>query len=337
MVDFVKYCDRSVRKKDVVMLNSNNIPWTQNNDSDDSDDEDVVPMGEFWPLPEDEWTVVKRPQKKTRGNHGSDRGRTDIPGRKWDKFGLYYDELEEIIDTEALLSTRKEVPQITEMLPNLQTEKETVTIKVKPIVKQIPDEIETVLIDITDGRDIGSVNVVVSPHGREHQEIGTKTKTEELFSDGREVIPNKMAEEASTGTLTEIREVITQTTATNATTKGGLIVKSVPRPVMVEVLEETRTDEDTIEEYTFDILDKDEMIKREVSTELLDISRQWITQGFVELAEEAKLVGVGNTPSVLMNEVLPEISEVTRLTSDSISWKIEEGIEQSVESLGVRL
>ena len=215
-------------------------------------------MGEFWPLPEDEWTVVKRPQKKTRGNHGSDRGRTDIPGRKWDKFELYYDELEEFIDTEALLSTQKDVLQITEMLPNLQTEKETVTVKVKPIVKQIPDE-------IADGRDIGLVNVVVSPHGREHQEIGTKTKTEELFSDGREVIPNKMAEEASTGTLTEIREVFTQITATNATTKGGLIVKSVPRPVMVEVLEEIRTDEDTIEEYTFDILDKDETIKREVS------------------------------------------------------------------------
>ena len=103
---------------------------------------------------------------------------------------------------------------------------------------------------------------------------------------------------------------------------------------MVEVLEETRTDEDTIEEYTLDILDKDETIKREVSTELLDISRQRITQGFVELAEEAKLVGVGNTPSVLMNEVLPEITEVTRPTSDFISWKIEEGIEQSVESLG---
>ena len=71
------------------------------------------------------------------------------------------------------------------------------------------------------------------------------------------------------------------------------------------MLEETRTDEDT-EEYTFDILDKVETITREVSTELLDISRC----------------------------VLPEITEVTRPTSDSISWKIEEGIGQSVESLG---
>ena len=139
-----------------------------------------------------------------------------------------------------------------------------------------------------------------------------------------------MAEEASTGTLTEIREVITQTTAMNATMKGDLIVKLIPRQVMVEVLEESKTDENTIEEYTCDILDKNETTKRKVSTELLDMSQKCITQGFLELAEEAKLVGIGKTPSVLMNEVLPEITEITRPTSDSISWKIEEDIEQSV-------
>ena len=35
-----------------------------------------------------------------------------------------------------------------------------------------------------------------------------------------------------------------------------------------------------------------------------------------------------------MTEVLPEILEVTGPTSDSISWKIEEGIEESAVSLG---
>ena len=46
MDDFEKYCDRPVRKKDGVMLNSNNIPWPHNNESDDSDNEDVLPVGE---------------------------------------------------------------------------------------------------------------------------------------------------------------------------------------------------------------------------------------------------------------------------------------------------
>ena len=217
------------------------------------------------------------------------------------------------------------------MLPKLQTEEETVTIKVKPIVKQIPDEIGAVLIDIADGRDIGSVNVIVSPQGGERQEIGAMTKTEELFSDGHEIGPNRMAEEASAGTLTEIREVSPQTTAANVTMKGDLIVKPVPCPVIVDVSEETRTDEGTIGEHTFDILGKNETVKREVSTELLDISRQWIPQGFLELGE---LLGVGNTPSGIMTEVLPEIVEVTGPTSDSISLKIEEGIEESAVSLG---
>ena len=160
MDDFEQYCDRPVRKKDGVTLNSNNIPWPHNNESDDSDNEGVLPVGEFWPIPEEEWTVVKRPQKKPRG---SDRGRTDISGRKLDKVGLYCDELEEIIDTEALLGARVEAPRITEMLPDIQTEKETVTVKVKPIVEKEPEGIGAVLIDIADGRDNCSVNVVISP------------------------------------------------------------------------------------------------------------------------------------------------------------------------------
>ena len=69
------------------------------------------------------------------------------------------------------------------MLPDIQTEKETVTVKVKPIVQKEPEGIGAVLIDIADGRDNCSVNVVISPQGREHQKMGIRTKTEELFSE----------------------------------------------------------------------------------------------------------------------------------------------------------
>ena len=224
------------------------------------------------------------------------------------------------MDAEAPLNIRSEVPRIPGMVPKVITEKETVTIKVKPIVKQRPDEIGAVLSDGADGRDIGSVNVIVCPPRREHQEIGPMMKTEELFSDGHGVGQNQMAEETSVGTLIVI--------------KDDLIVKPVPSPVIVDVSEETRTNEGTTEVCAFDILCRNETRKREVSTELLDISRQWITQGFLRLAEEAKFVGVGNTPSGMMTEVLPEIAEVTGPTSDSISWKIEEDSEESAVSLG---
>ena len=39
------------------------------------------------------------------------------------------------------------------------------------------------------------------------------------------------------------------------------------------------------------------------------------------------------TPSVRMNEVIPQITEITRPMCNYISWKIEEDMEQSVESL----
>ena len=39
------------------------------------------------------------------------------------------------------------------------------------------------------------------------------------------------------------------------------------------------------------------------------------------------------TLSVRMNEVIPQITEITRPMYNYISWKIEEDMEQSVESL----
>ena len=53
----------------------------------------------------------------------------------------------------------------------------------------------------------------------------------------------------------------------------------------------------------------------------------------IELAEEARIVDVRQTPSVRMNEVIPQITEITKPMCNYISWKIEEDMEQSVESL----
>ena len=237
-----------------------------------------------------------------------------------DEVRWYSDELEEITDAEVPLDIRSEVPWIPGMLPEVITEKETVTIKVNPIVNQRPDEIGAGLSDGADGRDIGSVNVIVCPSRREDQEMGAIMKTEELFSDGRGVGQNHRAKETSVGTLMVI--------------KDDLIVKPGPSLVIVDVSEETRTNEGTTEVCVFDNLCRNETTKREVSTELLDISREWIPQGFLRLAVEAKSVGVGDTPSGMMIEVLPEIADVTGPTSDSISWKIEEDSEESAVTLG---
>ena len=191
MDDYRKYCDRPVRKKDSVTLSSYDTPLSHNKELDDTEDEEMLPMGEFWPIPEEDWTVVERSHGKPRGTNGSDRGRTHSPVRKLDNLGLCCDEVDDIIDTEALLIYGNEATRIADTLPKIETEKETVIVKVKPIVGKQPDGIGAVSIDITDGRDTCPVNVVVTPRGREHQNHGTRTQAGELFPEGLEVIPKR--------------------------------------------------------------------------------------------------------------------------------------------------
>ena len=103
----------------------------------------------------------------------------------------------------------------------------------------------------------------------------------------------------------------------------------------VEVVEETETDKITFEEYTDGHLVKDETIKLGVSTELVDLPLMLITRGFLELAEEARLVHVRLTPSGCMNEFIQQITETKEPMSKDISWKIEEVMEQSVDAFCV--
>ena len=234
MDDYRKYCERLVRKKDSVTLNSYDTPWSHIKESDDSEDEEMLPTEEFWPIPEDDWTVVERSHGKPRGTNSSNRGWAHNPGGKLDNKGLRYDELDDIIDTKVLSSYRKEAARIADTFPKIGTEIETVLVNVKPIVGKQPDRIGAVSIDITDGRDNCPVNVVVTPQGRERQNRGIRTQAGELFPERLEVIPNEMAEEVTTGDLADRCEVITKMTAIKATTKDDVIIRPAPRQVRVE-------------------------------------------------------------------------------------------------------
>ena len=139
MDDYRKYCDRPLIKKDSVMLNSSGTPWSHLKESDDSEDEEILPTEEFWPIPEDEWTVVERSHGKPRGNSSSYRDRTHNPGGKLDNIGLCYDELDDIIDTKVLSSYRKDAVRMADTFPKTTTDIETVIVDVKPIVEKQPD------------------------------------------------------------------------------------------------------------------------------------------------------------------------------------------------------
>ena len=251
MDDYREYCERPVTNKDSVTLNSYDTPWSHIKESDDSEDEEMLPTEEFWPIPEDDWTVVERSHRKPRGTNSSNRGRAHIPSGKLDNKGLRHDELDNIIDTKVLSSYRKEAARIADTFPKIGTEIETVIVNVKPIVGKQPDRIGAVSIDITDGRDNCPVKVVVTPQGRECQNHGIRTQAGELFTERPEVIPNEMAEEVTTGDLADRCELIPKTTTMKATTKDDVVIRPAPRQVRVEVLEETRTNENTVEECTY--------------------------------------------------------------------------------------
>ena len=50
-----------------ALIKSLGSRWPNNVDSDDSEDDDVLPQEECWTLPDDGWTLVERPQVKSRG------------------------------------------------------------------------------------------------------------------------------------------------------------------------------------------------------------------------------------------------------------------------------
>ena len=228
------------------MLNSSSTPWSHVKESDDSEDEEISPTEEFWPIPEDEWTLVERSHGKPRGNSSSYQGRTHNSGGKLDKIGLRYDELDDIIDTKVLSNYRQEVVRITDTVPETTTDIETVIVDVKPIVEKQPDRFEVVSIDRTDSRDNCLVNMVLTPRGRERQYRGIRAQAGELLPERLKDIPNKMAEEVTTGGLADGCEVVTKTTAMKAITKDDVIIGPVPRLLSMEVLEEIRTNENKV-------------------------------------------------------------------------------------------
>ena len=122
-----------------MILNSSRTQWSQDRESDDSEDEETLPTEEYWAIPDDWWTLVERSHGKPRGISVGYRGRTDDSDGKLDNEGLRYDELDDIMDTKVLSNYQKEVVQITDTFPETTSDTRTVIVDVKPIVNEQPD------------------------------------------------------------------------------------------------------------------------------------------------------------------------------------------------------
>ena len=112
-----------------------NTPVPRNTDSDESDGDEMLPMGAFWPAPEDEkWTMVERSNGSLRGAKGIDSDRLHNSGDKLDHSGMRCGQLDYIDEkdnrctrSEVLLSNRKEATQYDSSPPGDQLMTESAT------------------------------------------------------------------------------------------------------------------------------------------------------------------------------------------------------------------
>ena len=239
---------------------------------------------------------------------------------------------------EVLLSKWKEATQYNYPPARDDLETESATASVRPAVCKRPNVIVVVPRKTTDRRVDCPVNVVLTPQVKVQKSLCVGTQAGELFPEEPEVAPAEMAEEASTGDMADIQplsvnQLYTMTTVMNLPTDYDEIEKPAPRWGLVEVAEEASTDVTTIEKWMYEVLDNNETTEWKLSTELIEIPQQLVTRGFLELAEEARNIGVEKKQSFLVEEVLPQLTEMTRPMIEPVSWTIDEDLGQSVEVL----
>ena len=58
--DYSNYCEEPDIGVNSVLLNSLGTQWPNNMDSDDSEDDDMLPTEEYWAIPDDGWTLVEK-------------------------------------------------------------------------------------------------------------------------------------------------------------------------------------------------------------------------------------------------------------------------------------
>ena len=356
-------------------------------DSDDSDSDEMLPIGDFWPAPEEEkWTMVER-------SHGSLRSATDIDsdrlynsGDNLDHSGMRCRQLDYIdgndnrcMSSEALSSNRKGETQIDRWSTGDRLMTEPATANIKPAVRKRPNVI------VVEPRKTVTcpVNVIPTPQGEVLKSRCVGTHAGELFPEEPEVVPAEMAKEASTEgptdkqnlqndrnfnrslctTLTtvcvekpkprtqrppdmmaeeasmgdtadnqplSVNQLYRKTTVMDLTTDYVEIERPAPWQVLVDVAEEASTDDATNEQCIYEVLDNIKMTDGILSMELLEISMQLVTRGFLELAEEARNSGVEKKQSFLVEEVPPQVTGMTRPMIEPVSETTDEDLGKSV-------
>ena len=108
----------------------------------------------------------------------------------------------------------------------------------------------------------------------------------------------------------------------------------IPRPTLLrvsfEVAEEASTDGTTNVQCLYEYQDYKKTTITKLSMDFLEIPQPSFTRGFLELAEEARNVCVERL-CFLVDEVLPQVTAMTKPVIEPVSWSLEEELGQFVE------
>ena len=170
--DYGNYCEEPGVRINSVLLNSLGTQWPNNMESDDSEDDDMLPTEEYWAIPDDGWTLVENTHTKSRGvriGHQTCYGALDD---RVNNKRTCYDELDDIVDTTVLSNYQKKVTQITDMTVEVSSDNETVSVNIQPVVNEQPDRLIVIPVDdvepiVNDQPDRLRVIPILNSDGRD--------------------------------------------------------------------------------------------------------------------------------------------------------------------------
>ena len=95
--------------------------------------------------------------------------------------------------------------------------------------------------------------------------------------------------------------------------------------------EEASTDGATNKQCVYGVLDNKKTTITKLSMDFLEIPEPSFMRGFLELAEEARNVCIENEQRFLVDEVLPQVTGMTRPVIEPFPWTLEEKLGQLVK------
>ena len=271
-----------------------NTPVPRNTDSDESESDEMLPIGAFWPAPEDDkWTMVERSHGSLRSAKDIDSDRLHNSGDKLDHSGMRCGQLDYIDEndnhctrSEALPSNRKEATQYDRSPTGDRLMTEPATASVRLAFRKRPNVIVVEPRRTADRPVISPVNVLPTPQVEVHNNRWVGTHAGELFPEEPEVVPAEMAKEASTEGPTDKEDF--QNDRNYRLTTAGV---EIPEPIIQrrpEMMAEEAGTGNTAENQPLSVNQVYTMTTvMNLPTDYVEIDRPAPQRVLVEVAEEA--------------------------------------------------